>query len=235
MTSPPPMQTVHVETYAADLANATPYGANRSPAMISCWLLPGVIFFSDPIGPLSRPWDAISTAYSVPSASERQVGHVGQARGVDRGRLARFDSPDVGGARLEREPGELADVVRPVGPSHDRRRHRVGPDGCRRERGDRRELGAAPLRHLHHCVAAGVGEHVPAPLPHEADRVAVDVGAVGVGGHLVRHHVGEQRVVVDAEPPGDERRQQRAERDRTRRGTRRSRRGRRTQRSSCCR
>ena len=170
-----------------------------------------------------------------PVPGEGQIGHVGQTRGEDRRRLARFDPPDVGGARLEREAGELADVVRPIGPAHDRRRHRVGPDGCRRERGDRRELGAAPLRHLHDSVAAGVGEHVPAPLPHEADRVAVDVGAVGVGGDLVRHHVSEQRVVVDAELPRDERREQRAVRDRTRRGTRRSRRGRRTRRSSCCR
>ena len=120
MTWPPPTHTAQVVTYAVPLLSATPYGAESPPATVSCTLAPGVTFTSEPIGAAGRNsqqavgGDLDRVQRSIPR--EGQIGQVSESGGVHRGLLARHDTPDVGVTLLEREAGQLADVVRAVWP-----------------------------------------------------------------------------------------------------------------------
>ena len=106
-TSPPPAQTVHVLTKAESPRRATPYGANRPPAIVSVLAAAGGDLDERTDRPGQQPLDGDLHGVQRPVVGEGEVGEVREPRRVHRGRLARDHPPDVGVALLEREPGEL--------------------------------------------------------------------------------------------------------------------------------
>src|SRR4030095_16695335 len=106
--------------------------------------------------------------------------------GVHRGLLAWNDTPDVGVTLLEREAGQLADVVRAVWPLDHRSRHRISGDlGARRKPEERRSQRTPGRQHRnrseralvrgpHDGVAPGIGDEVTLALPNQSGGIAVD-------------------------------------------------------------
>ena len=113
-------------------AEATPYGADSPPATVSCSLPPGDLHQrADRTSQQAVSRD--STAYSDPSGAKarsvRLVSPEAYTVGSGPERHAR-----VGVTLLEREAGQLADVVGAVWPLDHRGRHGIGGDlGARRQ------------------------------------------------------------------------------------------------------